>query len=87
MRDYAKVPRDSGWEKRGENLERRVQKRSCCFLPDDIPSRKYVGFVLLPVLYLAHETGLGPEGASKGLKGLLKLVFVAMTMMPRWSGP
>lgn len=32
------------------------------------PSSNMLGLFAQPVLYMAHETGLGPEGAMKGLK-------------------
>lgn len=91
MRDYAKVsPRfwlgETGRELRKAGAEAQV----VAFYLMTSPHANMLGLYYLPVLYLAHETGLGLEGASKGLqrglKGLLKLVFVAMTMMQRWSG-
>ena len=32
------------------------------------PHSNMLGLYYLPVLYIAHETGLDPEGASKGLQ-------------------
>lgn len=54
------------------------------------PHSNMLGLYYLPVLYIAHETGLAPEGASKGLlrgfKWLARLVFAAMTMILRLYG-
>lgn len=34
-----------------------------------------LGLYYLPILYIAHETGLGLEGASKGLKSTIEAGF------------
>lgn len=39
------------------------------------PHANMLGLYYLPVLYLAHETGLGLEGASKGLKRAVEAGF------------
>ena len=68
MRDYAKVsPRfwlgETGRELRKAGAEAQV----VAFYLMTSPHANMLGLYYLPVLYLAHETGLGPEGASKGL--------------------
>ncbi len=87
MRDYAKVsPRfwlgETGRELRKAGAEAQV----VAFYLMTSPHANMLGLYYLPVLYLAHETGLGLEGASKGLKRAVEAGFVAMTMMQRWSG-
>ncbi|ENU2556439.1 hypothetical protein ACE4O8_005059, partial [Escherichia coli] len=69
MRDYAKVsPRfwlgETGRELRKAGAEAQV----VAFYLMTSPHANMLGLYYLPVLYLAHETGLGLEGASKGLK-------------------
>lgn len=39
------------------------------------PHANMIGLYYLPVLYIAHETGLGFEGASKGLQGAIEAGF------------
>lgn len=39
------------------------------------PHANMIGFYYLPTLYLAHETGLGIEGASKGLARAIEAGF------------
>lgn len=41
------------------------------------PHANMLGMYYLPVLYLAHETGLGLEGASKGLRSCIEAGFCA----------
>ncbi|EEW4485717.1 replication protein [Escherichia coli] len=69
MRDYAKVsPRfwlgETGRELRKAGAEAQV----VAFYLMTSPHANMLGLYYLPVLYLAHETGLGLEGASKGLQ-------------------
>ncbi len=69
MRDYAKVsPRfwlgETGKELRKAGAEAQV----VAFYLMTSPHANMLGLYYLPVLYLAHETGLGLEGASKGLQ-------------------
>ncbi|EMG9443940.1 DNA-binding protein [Escherichia coli] len=69
MRDYAKVsPRfwlgETGKELRKAGAEAQV----VAFYLMTSPHANMLGLYYLPVLYLAHETGLGLEGASKGLR-------------------
>lgn len=39
------------------------------------PHANMLGLYYLPILYIAHETGLGLEGASKGLKSTIEAGF------------
>ncbi|EPP6532179.1 DNA-binding protein, partial [Escherichia coli] len=76
MRDYAKVsPRfwlgETGRELRKAGAEAQV----VAFYLMTSPHANMLGLYYLPVLYLAHETGLGPEGASKGLKRAVEAGF------------
>ncbi len=50
------------------------------------PHSNMLGLYYLPVLYIAHETGLDPEGASKGLQMACEAGFAAMTMILRLYG-
>ncbi|EJB0544144.1 TPA: DNA-binding protein, partial [Escherichia coli] len=76
MRDYAKVsPRfwlgETGRELRKAGAEAQV----VAFYLMTSPHANMLGLYYLPVLYLAHETGLGLEGASKGLKRAVEAGF------------
>jgi hypothetical protein len=39
------------------------------------PHANMLGLYYLPEVYIAHETGLGIEGTSKGLKGCIEAGF------------
>ncbi|HFG4486373.1 hypothetical protein [Acinetobacter baumannii] len=75
MRDYGKVSPHFWTGSTGKNL------RQC---PDSIvvamylmtsPHANMLGLYYMPLLYVAHETGLGMEGAIKGLKWACKAGF------------
>ncbi|HCP1377309.1 DNA-binding protein [Escherichia coli] len=76
MRDYAKVsPRfwlgDTGRALRKAGAEAQV----VAFYLMTSPHANMLGLYYLPVLYLAHETGLGLEGAQKGLQRAFEIGF------------
>ena len=75
MRDYAKVSPHFWTGSTGKQL------RSC---PEAIvvsmylmtcPHANMLGLYYMPLLYVAHETGLGMEGASKGLQWACEVGF------------
>lgn len=78
MRDYAKVSpqfwigttgkalRKAGWE---------AQLVAMYLMTS--PHANMLGLYYLPKLFLIHETGLSPEGASKGLAGASEALFCA----------
>ncbi|MGS4866552.1 hypothetical protein [Acinetobacter baumannii] len=75
MRDYGKVSPHFWTGSTGKKL------REC---PDSIvvamylmtcPHANMLGLYYMPLLYVAHETGLGLEGAKKGLKWACKAGF------------
>ena len=41
------------------------------------PHSNMLGLYSQPLLYAAHETGLGPEGASEGLQACIECGFCA----------
>lgn len=76
MRDYAKVePKE--WQ--GE-VFKALRKRGPEALLVGLylttsPMSNMLGLYAQPLLYMAHETGLGEEGATKGLQGCIEVGF------------
>lgn len=76
MRDFAKVSPSlwtgaTGKELRGRGSEALVV---ALYLMSS-PHSNMLGLYYQPVLYMAHETGLGIEGASKGLRDCIEAGF------------
>ena len=76
MRDYAKLSPTFWTGATGKKLRR--------FGPEALivavylvsaPASNMLGLYYQPMLYMAHETGLGIEGASKGLRGCIESGF------------
>ena len=87
MRDYATVAPQFWLGKTGRELRKKgAEAQVVSFYLMTSPHANMLGLYYLPILYIAHETGLGLEGASKGLKAPSKRGFVAMTRTQRWSG-
>ncbi|HAP0139828.1 TPA: DNA-binding protein [Escherichia coli] len=76
MRDYAKVSPRFWLGKTGRELRKAgAEAQVVAFYLMTSPHANMLGLYYLPVLYLAHETGLGLEGASKGLKRAVEAGF------------
>ncbi len=68
--------RNSGWGKQVGNCGKKALKRRWSrFYLMTSPHANMLGLYYLPILYIAHETGLGLEGASKGLKSTIEAGF------------
>lgn len=76
MRDYATVAPQFWLGKTGRELRRQgAEAQVVSFYLMTSPHANMLGLYYLPVLYIAHETGLGLEGALKGLKSAIKAGF------------
>lgn len=76
MRDYATVSPQFWLGKTGRELRSAgAEAQVVAFYLMTSPHANMLGLYYLPVLYLAHETGLGLEGASKGLEKAIKAGF------------
>lgn len=76
MRDYATVSPQFWLGKTGRELRSAgAEAQVVAFYLMTSPHANMLGLYYLPVLYLAHETGLGLEGASKGLDRAIKAGF------------
>lgn len=76
MRDYSTVSPQFWLGKTGRELRRAgAEAQVVAFYLMTSPHANMLGLYYLPVLYLAHETGLGLEGASKGLDRAIKAGF------------
>lgn len=67
--------RNSGWENRSGTAEKGAEAQVVSFYLMTSPHANMLGLYYLPILYIAHETGLGLEGASKGLKSTIEAGF------------
>lgn len=87
MRDYATVAPQFWLGKTGRELRKKgAEAQVVSFYLMTSPHANMLGLYYLPILYIAHETGLGLEGFRRGLKAPSKRGFVAMTRTQRWSG-
>lgn len=76
MRDYATVAPQFWLGKTGRELRKQgAEAQVVSFYLMTSPHANMLGLYYLPVLYIAHETGLGYEGASKGLKSTIEAGF------------
>lgn len=76
MRDYAKVSPKFWTGNTGQELARRGSEALVVALYlMTSPHSNMLGLYYQPVLYLAEETGLTPEGASKGLQACIEEGF------------
>lgn len=76
MRDYATVSPQFWLGKTGRELRKRgADAQVVAFYLMTSPHANMLGLYYLPVLYLSHETGLGLEGASKGLRSAIEAGF------------
>jgi len=76
MRDYAKLAPRFWHSAVCKELRRRGSEGVVVALYlISAPTSNMLGVYELPVLYMAHETGLGIEGASKGLRDCIECGF------------
>lgn len=69
MRDYGKVSPQFWIGETGKKLRKAgADAQVVSLYLMTCPHANMIGMYYLPVMYLAHETGLGMEGASKGLQ-------------------
>lgn len=67
MRDYAKVTPHFWTGSTGKQLRQCPEAMMVAMYLMTSPHANMLGLYYIPILYIAHETGLGIEGASKGL--------------------
>lgn len=78
MRDYAKVSPKFWTGETGQEIARRGSDALVVALYlMTSPHSNMLGLYYQPVLYIAEETGLSPEGASKGLQQCIEAGFCA----------
>lgn len=76
MRDYAKVEPKMWHGKTCKDLRKKGAKALLVGLYlMTSPSSNMLGLFNQPILYMAHETGLGVEGAMEGLTGCIEAGF------------
>ncbi|EMB4325614.1 DNA-binding protein [Pluralibacter gergoviae] len=76
MRDYATVAPQFWLGKTGRELRKKgAEAQVVSFYLMTSPHANMLGLYYLPILYLAHETGLGLEGATKGLNSAIEAGF------------
>lgn len=76
MRDYATVAPQFWLGKTGRELRKKgAEAQVVSFYLMTSPHANMLGLYYLPILYLAHETGLGLEGATKGLESAIEAGF------------
>lgn len=76
MRDYSTVSPQFWLGKTGRELRKSgAEAQVVAFYLMTSPHANMLGLYYLPVIYLAHETGLGIQGASKGLKRAIEAGF------------
>jgi len=68
MRDYAKVSPHFWTGSTGKQLRKCPESIVVAMYLMTCPHANMLGLYYMPLLYVAHETGLGMEGASKGLE-------------------
>ncbi|MFJ3048575.1 hypothetical protein ACIPEN_22300 [Herbaspirillum chlorophenolicum] len=72
MRDYGKVSPKFWTGSTGKALRGQHEAQIVAFYLMTCPTSEMTGVFDCPMLYIAHETGLGMEGASKGLQRLIE---------------
>lgn len=76
MRDYATVAPQFWLGKTGRELRKKgAEAQVVSFYLMTSPHANMLGLYYLPILYIAHETGLGFEGALKGIKSAIEAGF------------
>ena len=76
MRDYAKLSPTFWTGATGRTLRRRgIEGVVVALYLVSSPHSNMLGMYYQPLMYMAHETGLGIEGASKGLRDCIECGF------------
>lgn len=75
MRDYAKVSPKIWTGTTGKAMRGHQEAQILAMYLMSSPHSDMTGVYICPLLYMAHETGLGMEGASKGLQRLIEIDF------------
>lgn len=75
MREYSSVSPQFWIGKTGKRLRGCVEAQLVAMYLVTNPHSNMLGIYYLPVMYVAHETGLGLEGASKGLQRAIEAGF------------
>jgi hypothetical protein len=76
MRDYSKVGPQFWIGKTGKALRKQgVESQLVALYLMSSPHANMLGLYYVPKTFIAHETGLGMEGASKGLQGCIDAGF------------
>lgn len=75
MRDYAKVSPKVWTGETGKAMRGHPEAQIVAMYLMSSPHSEMTGVYTCPILYIAHETGLGMEGASKGLQRLIEIDF------------
>lgn len=85
MRDYAKVSPKFWTGDTGQELARRGSEAVivAMYLMTS-PHSNMLGLYFQPTLYMAEETGLTPEGASKGLQECIDVGFCDYDPITKW---
>lgn len=85
MRDYAKVSPKFWTGETGQEIARRGSEAVivAMYLMTS-PHSNMLGLYYQPTLYMAEETGLTPEGASKGLQECIEAGFCDYDFTSKW---
>lgn len=76
MRDYARIAGTFWIGKTGKEIKKHgTEAVVVAMYLMSSPHSNMIGLYYQPMLYIAHETGLGIEGALKGLKGCIEAKF------------
>lgn len=75
MRDYGKVSAKFWVGRSGKALRGKPEAQIVALYLMTCPTSEMTGVFHCPLMYIAHETGLGLEGASKGLQSLIEGEF------------
>jgi hypothetical protein len=76
LRDYSKVAPTFWTGETGKAIRRRgIEATLVALYLMTAPGSNMLGLFPQPVLYMAYETGLGEEGARKGLRGCIEAGF------------
>lgn len=76
MRDYGKVSPQFWIGETGKKLRKAgAEAQVVSLYLMTCPHSNMIGLFYVPLMYIAHETGLGMEGASKGLQGAIEAGF------------
>jgi hypothetical protein len=75
LRDYGTVASQFWVRGTGKELRGDMEAQIVALYLMTSPHANMIGVYHLPVMYLAHETGMSPEGATKALQRLASLDF------------